>query len=78
MPDCQDCFPEKFQCVDAKLCALAPAEPGSRSLGTRFGDRVKLVTKILLNPPLVASLLLVVRPGAPSSVLAPSSKARSH
>ena len=27
--------------------------------------------------PVVVSLLLVVRPGAPSSVLAPSSKARS-
>ena len=29
------------------------------------------------SEPLIASLLLVVRPGAPSSVLAPSSDARS-
>ena len=38
-----------------------------------------LVASLLLEgqEPLVASLLLVAMPGAPSSVLAPSSKARS-
>ena len=33
--------------------------------------------QIVVRPPLVASLLLVAMPGAPSSVLAPSSDARS-
>ena len=47
----------------------------SEAGGTVLGSSVLAPSSDALL--LVASLLLVVRPGAPSSVLAPSSKARS-
>ena len=46
---------------------MEPLEVERSRIGQRSGQE-----------PLVASLLLVVRPGATSSILAPSSKARSH
>ena len=51
---------------------MAPCGAGKHALR---GAHLKI--KNFEGLPLVASLLLVVRPGAPSSVLAPSSKARS-
>ena len=50
---------------------MAPAPAGDE-----LKERKK-VASLLLSWPLVASLLLVAMPGAPSSVLAPSSEARS-
>ena len=58
--------------------AVSPRRPGcSEVWWSSSGLVARMLRSFRCQEPLVASLLLVVRPGAPSSVLAPSSKARS-
>ena len=60
------------------MSAILATTPESKTQGMVFKD-FGVISQFVhqSTSPLIASLLLVARPGAPSSVLALSSKARS-